>query len=191
MFLPVQPLSQSTMRIVRLALACVVGWIAMTGAKIGVAEAAQQRVITHVVQRKQNLGLIAKRYHTTPKAIRKANRMRPGQKLKIGQRLRIVEVEKHRKWRDYLEKKRGRTKKRKKTAKRQKKTAKRRKKTAKKRKKTAKKRRKTAGRKRPKGKYARRPRRRGRVHVVRHTERFRGQLVNRKGRLVKRAAKRV
>jgi uncharacterized protein YcbK (DUF882 family) len=181
------------------------------------AEAKQQRVITHVVQKKQNLGMIAKRYHTTPAAIRKANGLRRQQKLKVGQKLRVIEVEEHRKWRKYLEKKRGKKAKKKKRGKKAKKKKrgkkakkkkrgkkakkKKRGKKAKKKKKKAskrKRRKKKASKKKrrtrrpaPKGEYAKRPRRRGYVNVERHTERFRGQLVNSRGRLLPRATKRM
>ncbi len=76
-------------------------------------------------------------------------------------------------------------------AKKRKKTAKKRKKTAKKRKKATKKRRVRSKSRVPKSKQSRRPRRRGYVNVVRHKERFRGQLLNRRGRLVPRGMKRM
>ncbi len=105
MLLPMGPLSKPKARIFRVFLGLCCAWIAFLGSGSSTAHASQHRVITHVVQKKQNLGMIAKRYHTSPGAIRKANSLRRGQKLKVGQRLRVPEVEAHRKWLKYLDRK--------------------------------------------------------------------------------------
>jgi uncharacterized protein YcbK (DUF882 family) len=66
---------------------------------------ASAREILHTVQKGQNLGMIAKRYHTTPEAIRKNNALKESQRIYPGQKLRIVEVPEHKKWREFYENK--------------------------------------------------------------------------------------
>ncbi len=242
------------------------------------APKANARNIIHVVRSGQNLGMIAKRYHTSVRAIERHNGLKPGQHLRRGQRLKIYEVAEHRRWRRFVEeklkpkkkpaakatnqkgsarsdrktdKKRGKKSRRKKAGakkSRSKKSSNRKttskrtsskkrnhnkdaaRKTASK-KATAKKaaakkasvkkgvakkaRSKKAGggskhRKSDKNakrrandalkrtreprlyeKYRRKPRRKGYVTMVRHSERFRGQLMNSRGRLVPRGTRRV
>ena len=64
---------------------------------------AQGREIVHVVREGQNLGMIARRYHTTVDAIAKNNRLKPRTMLRPGQTLRVVEVAEQRRWREFLE----------------------------------------------------------------------------------------
>lgn len=68
-------------------------------------ETAQAAEIVHEVQKGQNLGMIAKRYHTTPKVIRKRNKLSVKKKIYPGQKLRIPESAEHRKWLKFYEEK--------------------------------------------------------------------------------------
>jgi uncharacterized protein YcbK (DUF882 family) len=61
--------------------------------------AEDSRQIVHVIQKGQNLGMIARRYHTTVEAILQANRLRKGSTLRVGQKLVIPETEEHARWR--------------------------------------------------------------------------------------------
>jgi uncharacterized protein YcbK (DUF882 family) len=188
--------------IAALALACV----------LVTASAASARDITHIVQKGQNLGMIAHRYHTTAKAIRARNGLKRGLNIHPGQKLRVVEVEEHARWRRHLERKKAPKVRKKADSKRQ--TAKLEKKKRRTKKKNKKKRAKAAARKKPpkatsttrKGKpshrakakptkpqdpYARAPRRPGWVQVVRHGEKFRGTLVAGNGQVVSKSSKRL
>ena len=215
------------------------------------------REITHVVRKDQLLGAIAQRYHTSVSAIRKRNRLRSGQKIYPGQRLRVPESAAHRAWRVSQEKKsakrnriESKTRKKKLRSKRQaakrkstsrkrarnkrakkkrakktrtkkklankrhakkkrskkkrakkkrakharrarakkKRTAPARKRARSARTRTARKRTKTAAKNDP---YARKPKRPGRVNLVRYSERFRGRLRLANGKLVAQSSRRV
>ena len=193
------------------------------------ARSAQARDIRHVVRKGQNLGMIAKRYHTSARAIQRYNKMKPGKRIYPGQRLRIREVAEHRRWRRFLAEKHRPTKAPRKATPQKKPPAKKRSHTVRPAKSHAAarrtkrrpvnhksnaarrarkpslksgprhaqnaKRRARSSLKRHKkplyAKYKRKPRRRGRVTMVRHSERFRGTLMNSKGQLIARSAKRV
>jgi len=169
--------------------------------------------IVHVVRKGQNLGMIAKRYHTTAEAIRKRNKLEQKQLLRVGQKLRIVESADERRWREYLANK-NKTKKNERTtrsktrsrrakasADRQKKAtskeAKRSKRKASKRKPSKRKPSKAKASKRkpskrkPSNKWARNGHKRGYVRVVRGGEKFVGRLVSTSGKVVAKASKRL
>ena len=169
----------------------VARYIALTLAALLVtlSTGASAKDIVHKVSSGQNLGMIAKRYHTHAETIRRHNGLKKKQILRVGQKLRVPESREHKKWRRFVEKKNEADKPKKKTAKKKKKikkTAK--KKTKKKVKKTAKKVKKSKAKK---NKWWRRGHKKGFVRVVRHNERFIGQLVNKKGRVIKSAGKRL
>lgn len=65
---------------------------------ISLALSAQGAEIVHEVQKGQNLGMIAKRYHTSAQAIREANKLSEKKHIYPGQKLRIVESDEHKKW---------------------------------------------------------------------------------------------
>ena len=70
--------------------------------------------VVHTVRKRQNLGMIARRYHTTPQAILNANGLKTDAKIYPGQRLKIRETAEHKKWRAYLDAREGKKKKKKK-----------------------------------------------------------------------------
>ncbi len=141
----------------------------------GVAAAAPGRDIEHVVAPGQNLGMIAKRYHTTAEAIRAHNRLKEKHVLRVGQKLRVPESADHRRWLDYLEKKNAPKEPPKRAE--PKRAAKR---AEPKRAEAA----QPAKPEPPKNPWARKGHRPGRVAIVRHEEKFVGQLVSSDGKLV-------
>lgn len=77
-----------------LGRASIVGAIALAG--LLSTSRAHADDITHVVAKGQTLGRIAKRYHTTVEALRDANDLRPGERLRPGRVLVIPGKEKER-----------------------------------------------------------------------------------------------
>jgi uncharacterized protein YcbK (DUF882 family) len=149
------------------------------GASTGAA-----REIVHVVRDKQNLGMIARRYHTTPEAIRAHNGLEPTARIYPGQRLRIVEVEEHARWRRHLEARGKRVNER--VARSEPEAVPPRGAAQRGEAKDA----APAALERAES-YVRRPARAGHVTLVRGDEAFRGQLVDRRGRVLPEAARKL
>lgn len=133
---------------------------------------AQAEDIVHLVAPGQNLGMIAKRYHTTAEAVRVHNGLKEKHVLRVGQKLRVPESAEHRRWLDYVASK----------------SAPKKEEPKKEQPKPAPKKADPAKAEPPKNKWARVGHRNGRVAIVRHGEKFVGQLVSDEGKLIAKAS---
>jgi uncharacterized protein YcbK (DUF882 family)/LysM repeat protein len=146
---------------------------------------AEAGEIVHTVHEGQNLGMIARRYHTTVTAILRQNGLLPQQKIYPGQKLRIEEVEAHARWRRFMEEPKEEVAESKKAPDKPKEDPK------PERKDERKDEQQDSLKEEPKDIYARKTTRPGYIILVRRGEIVRGKLVDSDGRIVERTAQRI